>query len=83
VQRGDSRVPWAGSIPARLSVRLLDFEFHDTTARWAVYAYSTSYFILFPVLAAGVLIALARRREIGPFRVLCLAVAIDYAISLP
>ena len=67
----------------QLERRFIDFEFHDTTARWAVYAYSTSYFILFPVLAAGVLIALARRREIGPFRVLCLAVAIDYAISLP
>ena len=40
-------------------------------------------FILFPVLAIGVLIALARRREIAPFRVICLATAIDYVISLP
>ena len=67
----------------QLEPRFIDFEFHDKTARWAMYAYSMSYFVLFPVLAAGVLIALARRREIGPFRVLCLAVAIDYVISLP
>ena len=61
----------------------INFEFHDATVKWATYAYSTSYFILFPVLAIAVLVALARRREIAPFRVLCLAAAIDYAISLP
>jgi membrane-associated phospholipid phosphatase len=61
----------------------IDFEFHDTVAAWAVYAYSTSYFVLFPVLALGVLIALARRPEMAPLRVLILAVAIDYLISLP
>ena len=59
------------------------FEFHDTTPRWAMYAYSTSYFVLFPVFALLVIVALARRREIAPFRVLCLAVAVDYAASLP
>ena len=67
----------------RFEPAFIDFEFHDTTARWAVYAYSTSYFVLFPVLALGVLIALACRPEIAPFRVLILAVAIDYAVSLP
>jgi hypothetical protein len=61
----------------------INFEFHDRTSRWATYAFSTAYFILFPVLALGTLIALARRPEIAPFRVLCLAVAIDYVVSLP
>ena len=61
----------------------IDFEFHDATVEWATYAYSTSYFILFPVLAIGVLVTLACRREIATFRVLCLATAIDYVISLP
>jgi membrane-associated phospholipid phosphatase len=61
----------------------INFEFHDTTSKWAMYAWSVAYFILFPVLAVGVLIALARRSEIVPFRVLCLAVAIDYVVSLP
>jgi membrane-associated phospholipid phosphatase len=61
----------------------IDFEFHDKTMKWATYAYASSYFFLFPILASGVLIALARRKEIAPFRVLCLAVAIDYAVSLP
>ena len=61
----------------------INFEFHDKTARWAMYAYSVSYFVLFPVIAFGVLIALARRAELAPFRVLCLAVAADYVISLP
>jgi membrane-associated phospholipid phosphatase len=67
----------------QIEPEFINFEFHDATVEWATYAYSTSYFILFPVLAIGVLVALARRREIAPFRVLCLATAIDYAISLP
>src|SRR5574341_1820702 len=61
----------------------VSFAFHDQTSTWAMYAYSVSYFALFPVLALGVLIALTRRRELAPLRVLCLAVAIDYVVSLP
>jgi len=61
---------------------VVNFEFHDKTAHWAMYAYSFSYFILFPIVAAIVLFALARRHELAPFRVLCLAVATDYVVSL-
>jgi membrane-associated phospholipid phosphatase len=67
----------------RLEPEFLSFEFQDQTPRWAMYAYSVSYFVLFPLLASGLLVALARRRELAPFRVLCLAVAADYMISLP
>lgn len=63
--------------------RFIDFEFHDQTAAWAMYAYSISYFVLFPLLGVAVMIALARREEIAPFRVMCLAIAADYMISLP
>jgi membrane-associated phospholipid phosphatase len=62
---------------------LVDFEFHDQTPKWAMYAYSVSYFALLPVLGVALLVALARRREIAPMRVLCLAVAVDYLVSLP
>jgi membrane-associated phospholipid phosphatase len=62
---------------------LVDFEFQDHTPRWAMYAYSVSYFAFLPILGVAVLVALARRREIAPMRVLCLAVAIDYLVSLP
>lgn len=61
----------------------INFEFHDKTARWAMFAYSFSYFVLFPVLGLSVIVALARREELGPFRVICLAIAVDYFISLP
>ena len=61
----------------------INFEFHDKTAEWAIYAYSLSYLVLFPVVALGVLIALARRAELAPFRVLCLAVTAAYLVSLP
>ena len=67
----------------RFEPAFINFEFHDKTVKWATYAYATSYFILFPVLALGVLVALARRRELAPFRVICLAVTIDYAMCLP
>jgi len=63
--------------------RFINFEFHDQTAAWAMYAYSTSYFVLFPLLGLAVLVALARREAIAPFRVMCLAIAADYMISLP
>lgn len=61
----------------------INFEFHDQTKPWAIYAYSISYFVVFPLLALTVLVALVRRKELAPFRVLCLAVAIDYMVSLP
>jgi len=62
---------------------LINFEFHDKTAHWAVYAYSIAYFVLFPVLALAVLIALTLRKELAPLRVVCLAVTADYLVSLP
>jgi membrane-associated phospholipid phosphatase len=62
---------------------LISFEFHDKTSRTAMYAYSTAYFVLFPLLAFGLLFALMRRAELPPFRVLCLAIAADYLVSLP
>ena len=53
----------------------INFEFHDKTPDWATYAYSISLLRrCFRVLALGVLIALARRPQLAPFRVLCLAV---------
>jgi membrane-associated phospholipid phosphatase len=62
---------------------LVSFEFHDKTSRTAMYAYSTAYFALFPLLALGLVIGLLRRAELPPFRVLCLAVVADYLVSLP
>ena len=61
----------------------LSFENHDRTNRLAVYGYSVSYFLVFPVLALGVWLALAWRDEVAAFRTLCLAVAVDYLVSLP
>jgi len=48
-----------------------------------VYSSSIAYFIVFPALALALLVALAVRPELAPFRVLCLAVATDYVVSLP
>jgi membrane-associated phospholipid phosphatase len=59
------------------------FEYHDATNVLAIYGYSISYFFLFLLLSVGVAFALARRKEISPYRVFSLAIAIDYAVSLP
>ena len=59
------------------------FESHDVTNALAVHGYSFSYFFLFPVLGLAVAFALARRKDITPFRVFSLAIAIDYIVSLP
>jgi len=67
----------------QLEPAFINFEFHDKTAQWAIYAYSLSYFFVLPVVGIAVMFALARRRELAPFRVFCLAVAADYLLSLP
>jgi len=59
------------------------FEGHDVTNRLAIYGYSASYFFVLPALGLLVAVVLARRQGLTPFRVFCLAVGIDYAISLP
>jgi membrane-associated phospholipid phosphatase len=61
----------------------LSFEYHDVTNSIATIGYSSSYFILFPVLLIVVGIVLARRPEIRPFRVFSLSVLINYALCLP
>jgi membrane-associated phospholipid phosphatase len=58
------------------------FENHDATNLLAIYGFSISYFVLFPLLCGGVALALALREEIAGYRTLCLAVAIDYMVSL-
>ncbi|OLE52160.1 MAG: hypothetical protein AUG51_19590 [Acidobacteria bacterium 13_1_20CM_3_53_8] len=59
------------------------FENHDATNFLAVYGYSVSYFFLLPLLGVLVAFSLARRKEISPYRAFALAVAFDYALSLP
>ncbi len=61
----------------------LNFRGHDVVNMFGVWGYSIAYFFLFPILAAMCAVVLIMRKEIGAFRVLCLATAIDYLISLP
>lgn len=61
----------------------LSFVAHDRAPIATAASYSVSYFFVFPLLCLGTAVALACRREIGPFRVYTLALAIDYAVSLP
>ena len=63
--------------------RYLSFELHDTTSAIAYYGYSASYFLIFPVLCLSVAWALARKKDPRPYQAVSLAVAIDYAVSLP
>ena len=61
----------------------LSFELHDTTRAIAYYGYSACYFVICPVLCLYVACALARRSDPRPYQAVSLAVAIDYAVSLP
>ncbi len=63
--------------------KFIDFDYHDMAGRWAAKPCSISYFFLFPLLWLAVAVALFCREEIAPFRVFCLAIAIDYLASLP
>ncbi|MDQ2870665.1 MAG: CHAT domain-containing protein [Acidobacteriota bacterium] len=61
----------------------VSFENHDLADPIAIYGYSIAYFFLFPLLGLAVAFGLARRRDPRAFRLFAVAVAIDYAISLP
>jgi len=61
----------------------LSFASHDATNAVAVYGYTFSYFFVLPLVCLFVGWELARREDPRPYRALCLAVAIDYAASLP
>ena len=61
----------------------LDFESHELTNNIAIYGYSVSYFFGLPLLFLAVAVALWRRQSISGYRVLSLALAVDYWLSLP
>lgn len=61
----------------------LGFEYHDLASPITVFGYTAAYFFAFPLLLAGVGIALARRPAIRPFRIFSVAVAVNYLVSLP
>jgi membrane-associated phospholipid phosphatase len=65
------------------SVGLTSFASHDATNALATYGYTFAYFFLLPLVCLHVAVDLARREDPRPYRALSLAVAIDYAISLP
>ncbi len=60
----------------------LDFSQFAGLGKGAAIAHSISYYILFPVLLLMVIAGLLFRREITPFRVMTLGLAISYLISL-
>jgi DNA-binding SARP family transcriptional activator/membrane-associated phospholipid phosphatase len=59
------------------------FEHHELTNQLAVVGYSAAYFFMLPILLIAVGVACYRRPGIRPFRTFSLAVALDYALSLP
>ena len=61
----------------------IDFEQHDATNPLAAYGYSLSYFILFPLSALALAVALYRRDGVSAFRVYALAITINYACYIP
>ncbi len=89
----ESRIAEASDLVPRLRLEiaaamhrlegLISFQGHDNTNTLAIYGYSSAYFFVLPVLALIVAVALARRPALSPYRVLALAVAATYAVSLP
>ncbi|MDH5763155.1 MAG: TIR domain-containing protein [Nitrospinota bacterium] len=60
----------------------LDFSQFDNLGEAVVIAHSLSFYILFPALLLAVIAGLLFRREITPFRVMTLGLAISYGIAL-
>ncbi len=63
--------------------RNLSFEYQGLADAIAIYGYSFAYFFLFPILGLAVAVALARTRRAWAYRSFAIAVALDYAITLP
>lgn len=61
----------------------LDFSHFESLASWVIYGFSFSYFFLFPLLIIAVGVAFILRKEILPFRIFVMALAINYAICIP
>jgi len=59
------------------------FAGHDLASNVAVYGFASSYFFVFPLLMLLVAVALARRADEAGYRVLVVAVVVDYLIALP
>src|SRR5690606_32926030 len=85
----ESRIPLIGELRLQFARAAhwfeghYTFEAHELTNRIAVIGYSASYFFVFAAMLVGTGTALARRREIGPFRVFASAIALNYLICLP
>ncbi len=89
----ESRIAEASDLVPRLRLEIaaamhrlegmISFQGHDNTNPVAIYGYSISYFFVLPLLGLVVAVALARRPTLSPYRVLALAVAATYAVSLP
>jgi membrane-associated phospholipid phosphatase len=59
------------------------FEGQGMSGAIGVVGFSAAYFIIFPLLLATVGTALARRADVGEYRVFAVGVALIYVISLP
>jgi DNA-binding SARP family transcriptional activator/membrane-associated phospholipid phosphatase len=87
--RFDGQSPATGALRLELARAAHWFEGHASFAghelanRAAVLGYTSAYFFIFPLLLLGVGIALVRRPDIRPFRVLSLGAVINYAVCLP
>ena len=87
--RLEERLPAIGAVRLELARAAHWFEGHQTFAghemanRGVVMGYTSAYFFIFPLLLLGVGVALARRPDIRPFRVLSLAAVTNYVVCLP
>ncbi len=58
----------------------LTFDRHDLTNPIAIYGYASVYFFVLPAMIVMTLVALARRRDIRPYRILCVTLAVTYTV---
>src|SRR5436853_3506369 len=72
-----------------LEATLTKFDFNNTFAfesfssRFIAYSSSVAYFLLFPLVAFGIAIALARRANPIYLRCFAYTIALNYLVSLP
>ena len=61
------------------------FRFGSATqaSPWMVVGYGFSYFLLFPAMLVGCLVACWRSETVGALRVFALSIAINYLLALP
>jgi membrane-associated phospholipid phosphatase len=61
----------------------MSFDFNNATSSLEAYGFSAAYFLIFPILAIGITVVLAKQSDCLYLRFFARAIALNYLLSVP